>query len=188
MGKNLAEKQEIVSDLRSALTTAQMVMVIDYAGLSVAEITKLRKQMRPVGTFCKTTKNTLMKKAIADQAKWLAIGDLLKGTSACLFVESDIAATLKAYQAFQKETKKTELRGGVFDGRTFAPDQIKAVADLPPKEVLLAKIAGLVNAVPSRLAGSVNAVPQSLGRAINEVPASLARAVKAMQEQKAGAN
>jgi len=188
VGKTLAEKQEVVADLRSALSKSQMVMVIDYAGLSVAEITKLRKQLRPVGTLCKTTKNTLMKKAIANEAKWQAISDLLKGTSACLFVESDIAATLKAYQTFQKEIKKTELRGGVFDGRAFAPDQIKAVAELPSREELLAKIAGLVNAVPSRLAGSVNGVPQALGRAINEVPASLARAVKAMQEQKASAN
>jgi large subunit ribosomal protein L10 len=188
MGKSLAQKQEVVGDLRQALSKAQMVMVIDYAGLSVAEITKLRKQLRPVGTFCKTTKNTLMKKATADQPQWQPIGELLKGTSACLFVESDIAGTLKAYQAFQKETKKTELRGGVFDGRTFAPDQIKAVAELPPREELLAKIAGLVNAVPSRLAGSINGVPQTLGRAINEVPVSLARAIKAMQEQRANAN
>lgn len=188
MGKTLAQKQEVVADLKEALTKAQMVMVIDYAGLTVAEITKLRRQLRPVGTFCKTTKNTLMKKAIDGHAKWQPIGEMLKGTSACLFVESDIAGTLKAYQAFQKETKKTELRGGVFDGRLFAPDQIKAVADLPPKEVLLAKVAGLLNTVPSRLAGSINGVPQALGRAINEVPASLARAIKAMEEQKAGAN
>jgi large subunit ribosomal protein L10 len=188
MGKTLAEKQKVVADLQSALSKAQMVMVIDYTGLSVAEITKLRRQLRPLGTYCKTTKNTLMKKAIANEAKWQPIGDMLKGASACLFVESDIAGTLKAYQAFQKEIKKTELRGGVFDGKAFAPDQIRAVAELPPREQLLAKIAGLVNAIPSRLAGSINGVPQALGRAINEVPASLARAIKAVQEQKASAN
>ncbi|MCS6960480.1 MAG: 50S ribosomal protein L10 [Pseudanabaenaceae cyanobacterium SKYGB_i_bin29] len=183
MSRSLESKIAYREDLEKELSQAQMVMVVDFTGLTVAEITALRRKLRPIGTSARVTKNTIMKKAIAEQAKWKPIESYLKGPSVCLFVRKDIGETLKAYQAFAKEVKKTELRGGVFDGRAFAPDQIKAVADLPPKEVLLAQILGLLNNVPSRLAGTVKEVPASVARSINEVPASLARAIKAMQEK-----
>ena len=183
MGRTRESKEAVREGLEAELADTQMVMVIDFATLTVAGVTKLRRQLRPSGTVCKVTKNTLMKKAIAGQPKWEPLGTFLKGPSACLLVKKDIGEALKAYQAFAKETKKTELRGGVFDGRALPPDQLDAIAKLPPKEVLLAQIAGILNSVPSRLAGTLNEVPASLGRAINEVPASLARALKAYEEK-----
>lgn len=183
MSRSLESKVALREELEQELKDSQMVMVLDFTGLSVAEITALRRKLRPIGATVRVTKNTIMKKAIGEQVKWQPIENFLKGPSACLFVRGDIGETLKNYQAFAKEVKKTELRGGVFDGRAFEPDQIKAVAELPPKEVLLAKILGILNNVPSRLAGTINEVPASVARSINEVPASLARAVKAMQEK-----
>ncbi len=183
MSRSLESKVALREELEQELKDSQMVMVVDFTGLSVAEITALRRKLRPIGATARVTKNTIMKKAIGDQVKWQPIETFLKGPSVCLFVRGDIGETLKNYQAFAKEVKKTELRGGVFDGRAFDPDQIKAVAELPPREVLLAKILGILNNVPSRLAGTVNEVPASVARSINEVPASLARAVKAMQEK-----
>lgn len=183
MSRSLESKVALRGELEQELSDSQMVMVVDFTGLSVAEITALRRKLRPIGATARVTKNTIMKKAIGGQVKWQPIENFLKGPSVCLFVRGDIGEALKNYQAFAKEVKKSELRGGVFDGRAFDPDQIKAVADLPPKEVLLAKILGILNNVPSRLAGTVNEVPASVARSINEVPASLARAVKAMQEK-----
>jgi large subunit ribosomal protein L10 len=169
MGKTLEQKRNVVGKLEAEIAEAQMIMVLDYTALSVSEITKLRRQMRPSGTVCKVTKNTLMKKAIASKPQWQPLETFLKGTSVCLVIKEDVGAAFKAYQAFLKETKKTELRGGVFDGRALNPDQLKAIADLPSKEVLLAQIAGAINGVATKLAFGIKEVPQSLVRVIKAI-------------------
>jgi large subunit ribosomal protein L10 len=183
VGRTLESKKEIREELEQLLDDAQVVMVIEYANMSVAEITKLRRTLRDSATVCKVTKNTLMKKAIAERPQWHSLESFLKGSSVFLMVKGDVSSALKAYQGYQKEAKKTALRGGVFDGRAFDAEQLKAVSELPPREVLLGQIAGLLNNVGGRLAGTINEVPSSLGRAINEVPVSVARAVKAMHEK-----
>jgi large subunit ribosomal protein L10 len=169
MGRSLASKKELKSELQAHLAESQMVMVIEYADLTVAEITKLRRQLRPSGTVCKVAKNTLMKKAIAEDPKWQSMESFLKGASVCLLVKQDIAAALKAYAVFQKEAKKTELRGGVLEGRALNPKELQAIADLPSKEVLMAQIAGGINGVATKLAVAIKEVPQSLGRAIKAI-------------------
>ncbi|CAN1211221.1 50S ribosomal protein L10 [Tumidithrix helvetica PCC 7403] len=169
MGRSLAGKQELLKEFLADLSEAQMVMVIDYTGLTVAEITKLRRQLRPTGAVCKVSKNTLIKKAIAQETQWQSMESLLKGSTACLLVKDDIAGAIKAYQGFVKETKKTELRGGVLDGKALTPNDLKAIADLPSREVLLAQIAGAINGVTTKLAVGIKEVPQSLGRAIKAI-------------------
>ncbi len=169
MGKSLAQKQDVVADLKAQLEGTQMIMAIDFTGLSVAEITKLRRQLRPTGAVCKVTKNTLMRKAVADVPQWQAIETFLKGSTVCLFVKDDIGGALKAYQGFVKETKKTELRGGVLEGRALTPDEVKAIADLPSKEVLMAQVAGALNSLATKIAFGVKEVPQSLSRAIKAI-------------------
>lgn len=169
MGRSLADKKASLAELEAQLADTQMVMVIDYSTLSVAEITKLRRQLRPTGTVCKVAKNTLMRKAIASHEQWQPIEPFLKGASACLLVKEDIAGAIKAYQGFQKETKKTELRGGVLEGRSLTQADLKAIADLPSREVLLAQIAGAINGVATKLAVGIKEVPQSLGRAIKAI-------------------
>jgi len=169
MGRSLAGKQVVVKTLESELAEAQMILVVDYTGLTVAEITNLRRKLRPSKTLCKVTKNTLMKRAIGDQVQWQPIEPFLKGASACLLVKEDIAGAIKAYQAFQKETKKSELRGGVLDGKVLTPNEIKAIADLPSKEVLIGQIAGAINGVATKLAFGIKEIPQSLARAIQAI-------------------
>ncbi|WP_019501930.1 50S ribosomal protein L10 [Pseudanabaena sp. PCC 6802] len=169
MGRSLADKEAALAELEAQLSDTQMVMVIDYSTLSVAEITKLRRQLRPTGTVCKVAKNTLMRKAIASHEQWQPMEQFLKGSSACLLVKEDIAGAIKAYQGFQKETKKTELRGGVLEGRALTQADLKAIADLPSREVLLAQIAGAINGVATKLAVGIKEVPQSLGRAIKAI-------------------
>ncbi|MDX2255511.1 MAG: 50S ribosomal protein L10 [Pseudanabaenaceae cyanobacterium bins.39] len=169
MGKTLEQKKVLVGEMSNEFEGTQMVMVIDYATLSVADITKLRRSLRASGTVCRTTKNTLLKKAVEDKPEWKPIESFLTGPSACLFVKDDIGGALKAYQAFQKESKKTELRGGVLEGRALSPKDLQAIADLPSKEVLIAQIAGAINGVATKLAVGIKEVPQSLGRAIKAV-------------------
>lgn len=166
MGRTLENKQEIVSELKELLSSSQLAVVIDYKGLSVSEITDLRQRLLPTGTVCKVTKNTLMRIAIADDANWEPMSQFLKESSAFLLVKEDVGGALKAYQAFQKAAKKSELRGGVMEGRALSQNEVKAIADLPSKEELMAQIAGAINGVATKLAVGINEVPASLARAL----------------------
>lgn len=166
MGRTLENKQEIVTELKTSLSESQLALVIDYQGLTVAEITDLRRRLRPTGTVCKVTKNTLMGIAIDGQENWQPLSELLKGSSAFLLVKEDVSGAIKAYQDFQKASKKTELRGGVMEGRVLKEAEIKALADLPSKEQLIAQIAGALNALATKIAVGINEVPASLGRGI----------------------
>ncbi len=169
MGRSLADKQATLAELEAQLSDTQMVMVVDYTGLTVAEITKLRRLLSPTGTVCKVAKNTLMRKAIAANTEWQPIEPFLKGASACLLVKQDIAGAIKAYQVFVKETKKSELRGGALDGKALTPADLKAIADLPSREVLMAQIAGAINGVTTKIAIGIKEVPQSMARAIKAI-------------------
>lgn len=169
MGRTLENKQDVVADLKQTLSESQLAVVIDYQGLSVAEITDLRRRLRPTGTVCKVTKNTLMRRAIDGDDKWQPMTEFLAGSSAILLVKDDISGAIKAYQDFQKASKKTELRGGVMEGRALNGAQVKAIGDLPSKEQLIAQIAGAINAVATKLAVSINEVPASLGRSIQAI-------------------
>ncbi|MBD2567849.1 50S ribosomal protein L10 [Anabaena lutea] len=169
MGRTLENKKEIVADLKETLSESTLALVIDYQGLTVAEISDLRRRLRPSGTVCKVTKNTFMGIAIQDQEKWQPLSELLKGSSAFLLVKEDFSSAIKSYQEFQKVTKKTELRGGVMDGRLLKETDVKALGDLPSKEQLMAQIAGAINALATKVAVGINEVPSSLARALQAV-------------------
>ena len=169
MGRTRENKEAIITELKQSLSESQLAVVIDYKGLSVAEITDLRRRLRPTGTLCKVTKNTLMGIAVKDDANWQPMEEFLKGSSAFLLVKEDISGALKAYQDFQKATKKSELRGAVMEGRALNQSDVKALADLPSKEQLIAQIAGALNAVTAKIAIAINEVPASLGRALQAV-------------------
>lgn len=166
MGRTRESKEAIVTELKQSLSKAQMAVVLDYQGLSVAEITNLRRRLRPKGATCTITKNTLMGKAIEGQEQWQPITKFLKGSSAFLLVKEDFGGAIKAYQEFQKATKKSELRGGVMEGRALTEADVKAIGDLPSKEQLMAQIAGAINALATKLAVGINEVPTSLARGI----------------------
>ncbi|MFB2921960.1 MULTISPECIES: 50S ribosomal protein L10 [Aerosakkonema] len=169
MGRTRENKDAIIADLKETLSQSQLVVAIDYQGLSVAEITDLRRRLRPTGTVCKVTKNTLMGIAVQDDEKWQPMQEFLKGSSAFLLVKEDIGGAIKAYQDFQKATKKSELRGGVMEGRALNQDAVKAIADLPSKEQLMAQIAGALNSVTAKIAIAINEVPSSLARGLQAV-------------------
>jgi large subunit ribosomal protein L10 len=172
MGRTRESKAEIIEGLKQDLSQAQMAFVIDYRGLSVAEITDLRNRLRPVGGSCKVTKNKLMGIAIEGNESWQPMKELLSDTSAFLLVGEEVGAAVKAYKEFQKVTKKTELKGGVMEGRVLSQKQVEALGDLPSKEQLYAQIAGAINGLATKIAVGVK-----------EVPASVARGIKAISEK-----
>jgi large subunit ribosomal protein L10 len=183
MGRTLEGKKAIVTELKETLNDTQLAVVVDFKGLTVSEITDLRNRLRPAGATCKVTKNTLMRIAVDGNDNWQPLTKFLADSSAFLLVKDDISAAIKAYQDFQKATKKTQLRGGVMEGQALSEADVKAITELPSKEELMARLAGALNAVPTRLAVGINAVPTKLAVGIKEVPGSLVRAIKAISEQ-----
>jgi len=169
MGRTLADKKVIVAELKDSLSQSQLAVVIDFKGLTVAEVTDLRKRLIPSGATCKVAKNTLMRIAVEGDRNWEPMTKFLSDSSAFLLIKDDIGGAIKAYQDFQKASKKTELRGGVMEGRALTEVDVKAIADLPSKEQLMAQIAGAINGVASKLAIGINQVPSSLARAIQAV-------------------
>lgn len=186
MGRTRADKESVVAELKQQLSESQLAVVIDYQGLSVAEISDLRARLRPTGAVCKVTKNTLMRIAVEEDAAWQPMTEFLTGSNAFMLLKDDIGGAIRAYQEFQKQAKKTEFRGGVMEGRALSEVDVKAIADLPSKEELLAQVAGAINAIAAKLARSINEVPSSLARGVNEVPSSLGRALQAVAQKEGG--
>ncbi len=172
MGRTRENKAAIIEGLKQDLSEAQMAVVVDYQGLSVAEITDLRNRLRPVGGSCKVTKNTLMGIAIEGDENWQPMKEFLTNTSAFLLVGEDVGAAVKAYKEFRKATKKSDLKGGVMEGRALSKEEVEALGDLPSKDQLYAQIAGSINMLATKIAIGVK-----------EVPASVARGIKAMSEK-----
>ena len=169
MGRTLASKQQIVEELKGLLSEAEMALVLDFKGLSVKEMTDLRTRLQAANGVCKVTKNTLMRRAIDGDSTWASLESLLTGTNAFVLVKGDVGGAVKAIQAFQKEAKKSETKGGLFEGKLLSQADIKAIGDLPSKEVLMAQIAGAINAVATKVAVGINEVPSGLARALKQV-------------------
>jgi len=168
MGRTLESKQQIVQELKELLGQAEMALVLDYKGLSVKEMTDLRNRLQATNGVCKVTKNTLMRRAIDGDSTWANLDSLLTGTNAFVLVKGDVGGAVKAVQSFQKDTKKSEVKGGLFEGKLLSQDDIKAIGDLPSKEVLMAQIAGAINAVATKLAVGIKEVPSGLARALKQ--------------------
>jgi large subunit ribosomal protein L10 len=169
MGRNLASKQQIVEELKGLLSEAEMALVLDFKGLTVKEMTDLRTRLQAANGVCKVTKNTLMRRAIDGDSTWANLDSLLTGTNAFVLVKGDVGGAVKAVQAFQKDSKKSETKGGLFEGKLLSQADIKAIGDLPSKEVLMAQIAGAINAVATKVAVGINEVPSGLARALKQV-------------------
>jgi len=168
MGRTLENKQQIVEELKGLLDEAELALVLDFKGLSIKEMTDLRTRLRASNGVCKVTKNTLMRRAIEGNSTWSDLESLLTGTNAFVLVKGDVGGAVKAVQAFQKDAKKSETKGGLFEGKLLSQSDIKAIGDLPSKEVLMAQIAGAINGVATKLAIGINEVPSGLARALRQ--------------------
>ena len=168
MGRSLKDKQQIVEELKELLDGAAMALVLDYQGLSIKEMGDLRGRLAAANGVCKVAKNTLMRRAIEGDSDWANLDPLLSGTNAFVLVRGDVGGAVKAVQSFQKDSKKSELKGGLFEGRLLSKDDIKAIGDLPTREVLIAQIAGAINAVATKVAVGINEVPSGLARALKQ--------------------
>ena len=168
MGRTLESKKQIVEKLEDLLNNSEMALVLDYKGLSTKEMSDLRSRLHASDGICKVTKNTLMRQAIKGKDSWTGLDSLLTGTNAFVLIKGDVGSAVKAVQAFQKETQKSETKGGLFEGKLLSQDEIKAIAKLPSKEALMGQIAGALNSITSKIAIGINEVPSGLARSLKQ--------------------
>jgi large subunit ribosomal protein L10 len=150
------EKKEKVKQIKKWFDKTDSLLVMNYKGLSVSEANELRVKLKDMDSELRVLKNTLTRIAVADSPKE-GITPLLDGPIAVVFVHEDAAATAKALRDYSRGRKDFYLRGGLLDGRVLDGRQVEAFATLPPREVLLAQMVGVVQAPLSRVLGAVAA-------------------------------
>ena len=168
MSNNFEQKKVIVAQIKEKFESAHSAVFVDYRGLTVAEVTELRNECRKAGVEYVVLKNTMIELA----AKELGIEGLdsyLKGPTAVAFGHKDPASPAKILSDFIKKTKKMELKCAVIDKQTLDAAGAPALADLPPKEVLIAKMMGSLNAPITNFVGVLSATLRSLVYAIEAV-------------------
>ncbi len=163
-----AFKDEKIEKIKEKVDKAQVAILTNYQGLTVEEITKLRRSIQQGGGDYMVTKNTLTKIAIKD-TPYEVLSDSLKGPSAIAFGFEDPVSPAKALSKFIKDAKKGEIVAAVLEGKLLTAQEAKALANLPSKEELFAKMLGCVNSPATGIVGSINAVMAQLTRAMAAV-------------------
>jgi large subunit ribosomal protein L10 len=172
----MAHKVEVVDEVKTRMSAATASIVSEYRGLTVAELAALRHALAAVGGDYKIFKNTLVRRAI-DGGEYQPLEEYLSGPSALTFVQGDISAVAKALRDFSRANPHLVIKGGLADGSLLSSSDLAALADLPPREVLLARLAGAIAAPMTQMAGLLKALPQNL-----------AYGISALIEQKGGAD
>jgi large subunit ribosomal protein L10 len=161
------DKKIIIDELLDRVNGSPFVLVLEYTGMTVPQFTELRNRLGGVGSECHVAKNSYMKKALSE-AGLPDLGDALIGQTAFITGQSDVCGSAKIVKNFEKEFKKPAMRAGILDGNVLDEKQVRSLADLPSREVLLSQLLGVINAPATKLL-----------RTINEPGASLARVIQA---------
>ena len=168
MSLNRSEKQAVIDEVTGLAAIAQTLVMAEYRGISVADMTKLRSQARSKGVTLSVLKNTLARRAVAGSAFEILsdhmTGPLIYGFSV------DAVAAAKVVADFAKTNEKLVIRGGAFGGKQLSVDGVKQLANIPSKEVLLAQICGLLMSPMSRTAVVLSALAAKKGG--GDVPAA----------------
>lgn len=166
--KVLAEKQQIVEGLAKQLTESVAGVVVDYTGITVEEDTKLRKELREAGVHYSVKKNSLIRLA-ADKVGLSGLDDALKGATALAFSTTDLVAPARIISKFAEDHPTFTVKAGFIEGKVASADDVTALAKLPPKEVLVAKALGGLNAPISGFVTVLNANLRGLVVALNAI-------------------
>ena len=163
-----AFKQEKIEAMKENFAKAKVAVVTEYRGMTVEEITKLRRALQKENSDYMVTKNTLAKVA-AKGTQFEVLEEVLKGPVAIAFGYADEVAPAKVLKKFIKEAKKGQIIAAALDGKLLDAKETAVLADLPSKEELYAKMLGCINSPATGIAGAVNAVMSGLVRAMDQV-------------------
>ena len=153
-------KQPIVQEISENIKDAQSVVVVNYLGLTVAEDTELRKQLREAGVVYKVYKNTLVNFAIKG-TEFESLADCLEGPNAFAISTTDATAPARIVANFAKKAEKLEIKAGVVEGNYYDAKGMTAIANVPSREVLLGKLLGSIQSPIANFARVINQIAES---------------------------
>ena len=171
----IENKKKIVEDLKEKFATTKVVIVSDYKGLNVAQMTELRRNLSEANVEFQVVKNTLLTRASKDTDAEL-LADVFKGPSGIALSFDDPVAPAKILTQFAKDNAKLEIKAGVMNGQLMNLDAITALSKLPSREELLGQVLSTMNAVPTGLV-----------RALSDVPRRMVNVLGAIKDQKEAA-
>ncbi|BAT72231.1 large subunit ribosomal protein L10 [Thermosulfidibacter takaii ABI70S6] len=143
--RNLELKRQIVEDLKEKINSSNAQILVNLCGLTVEETTEIRKELKKLGAKVQVVKNTLARIA-AEDTPLKAIEDKIVGPTAIVFSYGDPVEVVKSIVKFDKELEKFDVKGAILEGKPLTKEQVIEVSKLPPREVLLAKLVGTLQA------------------------------------------
>ena len=183
-------KQPVIQEISENVKDAQSVVVVDYRGLTVAEDTQLRRELREAGVTYKVYKNTMMNFAFKD-TDFESLSDVLEGPSAIAISKEDATAPARVLAKFAKDAPALEIKAGVVEGTYYDADGMKAIASVPSREELLSKLLGSIQSpianfarVLKQIAENGGAADASADDAKAEAPAEEAKEEAKVEEAK----
>jgi large subunit ribosomal protein L10 len=162
----MARKVEVVDEVKTRVSAAAASIVSEYRGLTTSELAELRTALAAAGGDYRIFKNTLVRRAI-DGGEYQPLAEYLSGPSALTFVQGDVSAVAKALRDFSRSNPLLVIKGGLADGSLLSAADLAALADLPPREVLLARFAGALAAPMQQMAGLLQALPRNMAYGIS---------------------
>ncbi|MCK1976611.1 50S ribosomal protein L10 [Jeotgalicoccus huakuii] len=167
MSNIIEQKQQHVEMITEQLKNSVSTILVDYRGLSVSEVTELRKQLREAGVEFKVYKNTMTRRA-ADALELSELNEFLVGPSALAFSNEDVIAPAKIINNFAKEHEALEIKAGVIEGSYVPVEDVKAIASLPSRDGLLSMLLSVLQAPVRNFAYAVKAVGEDKENENNE--------------------
>ena len=159
MSKAIESKKVQVEEIADKFKAAASIVVVDYRGLTVAQVTELRKQLREAGVEFKVYKNTLSRRA-AETAGLEGINEFLTGPNAIAFSNEDVVAPAKIINEFAKKNEALEIKAGIIEGTIASVEDVKALAELPSREGLLSMLLSVLQAPVRNFALATKAVAE----------------------------
>ena len=156
----IAKKAQEVEVVTEKFKAAASVVIVDYRGLTVDEVTRLRKQLRDAGIEIKVIKNSILSRA-AKAAGLEGLDEVFTGPTAVAFSNEDVVAPAKIIDTFAQEAKALEIKGGVIEGKVSSVEEMISLAKLPSREGLLSMLLSVLQAPVRNVAYAVNAVIES---------------------------
>ena len=153
----IKQKEEVVSKLAEELKDAKLILLTDYRGITVEDVTKLRKDVREANAEYKVIKNNIVKRALEANGE-SGLDDLLEGPTAVVISKEDYLSPAKAIYNFTKDHDFYKIKGGIVEGKVMTAEEIITLAKLPSRQELLAKLAGALLGNITKLAVALDAV------------------------------
>lgn len=162
------DKRQLVDQLKKELQGVNSIFLCNFKGLSVEKDTQLRRKMRESGANYTVVKNTLLKLAFAD-TDFAQVNEVLVGNTALAFNQEDVVGLAKVIRDFGKDNPSFEFKAGVVEGKVIQLDELKTLAELPPKEVLVSKLMFMMNYPVQGLVNSLSGIIRNLAVVLDQI-------------------